>query len=65
MYVPTKQRIAMAKDKKKDKKEKTFTSEEIKQCPDINEVRKRNKYRSVDLNIEDVTKSCEDLAIDG
>lgn len=58
------------KDKKKDelndfRKDKNFVSEEIKQCPNLEVKRKRNKRRFVELNREDVTKSCEDLAIDG
>ena len=67
MYIQPGKNIAASTDKKKQKRVKRdFISEEIKQCPNLREVRKnRNNNKFVDLDIEDITKSCEDLAIDG
>ena len=64
-----KNNIKNAKKEKKDddvpKAKDVFVSEEIKQCPDLIELKnKRNKDIYVDKDME-VTKSCEDLAIDG
>ena len=53
-------------DKKLKKRVKdTFLSDEIKQCPDVYVPnRKRKAGPSVDRILE-ITKSCDDLAIDG
>ncbi len=63
MFIPKGKNIAAKSDKKKKMKVKdVFVSEEIKQCPRTK--RKRKKRDFVD-NTLDITKSCEDLAIDG
>lgn len=67
MYIQPGKNIAASTNKKKQKKVKRdFISDEIKQCPNLQKVRKeRNNNKFDDLKIEDITKSCEDLAIDG
>jgi len=65
MYIQKGRNIAASKSAKKKKKipkvKNVFISEEIKSCPDFN---KRKKKKYVDNNL-DITKSCEDLALDG
>lgn len=51
--------LQASKSDKKKRVKNVFVSEEMKQCPCVNK-RKKN----VD-NTLDITKSCEDLAIDG
>ena len=56
-----------------DKEEKAHTDPEVVpyvskdflQCADPSELPKRKKRRNVDEHIDEVTKSCLDLAIDG
>lgn len=42
-----------------------FESDEILQCVDPNELHRRKNRRKVDEKLEEVSKSCLDLAIDG
>lgn len=42
-----------------------YESDEILQCIDPSESLNRKRRRNVDKHIEEVTKSCLDLAIDG
>ena len=42
-----------------------YKSDEILQCVDPNEVHRRKNRRKVDDKLEEVSKSCLDLAIDG
>jgi predicted RNA-binding Zn-ribbon protein involved in translation (DUF1610 family) len=55
----------------KDPKEKAdpdivpHVSDEILQCTDPSEMPKRKRRKNVDKHIEEVSKSCLDLAIDG
>lgn len=53
------------RDRKMKRVRDTFLSKEIKQCPDLSEINSRRKKNKVVDNLEDITKSCEDLAIDG
>lgn len=58
-------------DPKEKEKEKAnpdivpYESDEILQCTDPKEMLKRKQRKDVDKHIEEVTKSCLDLAIDG
>jgi len=65
MYAPKDQRVAskvIEAKKEKPRVSKNYISEEIKQCPNLNEGKRKKK---VDYTEEDIMKSCLDLAIDG
>jgi hypothetical protein len=58
--------VADPKEKKKTNPNVVpFESDEILQCVDPNEVHRRKNRRKVDDKLEEVSKSCLDLAIDG
>ncbi len=53
------------KEKDVDPDKVPFESDEILQCVDPSEIHKRKRRKNVDKHIEEVSKSCLDLAIDG
>jgi len=63
------QKESKIKDLEEDSKIDTdivpHVSEDFLQCIDPSETPKRKRRRNVDEHIEEVTKSCLDLAIDG
>lgn len=65
------QKEAIIEDPKEKDKEKAdpnivpYESNEILQCVDPSELHRRKNRRKVDEKLEEVSKSCLDLAIDG